>query len=403
MIKADKQYLDSVCGERLRELATEHRLRVIPEAGRAQSVAGDALQPIDMLSNDYLGLGMDSAELDKEFMEEFPDVSYTSSASRLLSRRQTVHNALEDELQRLYGRPSLLFNSGYHANVGVVSALAALPGVRFFCDKAIHASVLDGLAVGRADYKRFPHNDISRLRKILEREATETPQPRRISVIVVESIYSMDGDLAPLRELVELKRVFPDTILYVDEAHALGVRGDRGLGLSEELGLINDIDIIIGTFGKALASAGAFAVTSPEVKSFLINTARPFIFSTALPPVNMARSLFMLRRLRLMTKQRDHLASLSKRLREGVEHITGHAVDSRSQIVPLMIGDAAKAVAVASALREDGFDTLPIRRPTVAAGTERIRLSLNASLSFDDIDRLLGSIRKSLNNNNLPS
>lgn len=104
-----------------------------------------------------------------------------------------------------------------------------------------------------------------------------------------------------------------------------------------------------------------------------------------------------------MTKQRDHLASLSKRLREGVEHITGHAVDSRSQIVPLMIGDAAKAVAVASALREDGFDTLPIRRPTVAAGTERIRLSLNASLSFDDIDRLLGSIRKSLNNNNLPS
>lgn len=352
----------------LSSLEQEHRLRRIPSEPETDM--------IDLSSNDYLSLGSRCADFREEFLDRFPDAAFSSSASRLLSLRQKYHFALEEYLGSLYGKEALLFNSGYHANVGCVGALT-LPSTLFLCDKLIHASVVDGLRIAGSDFKRFPHNNISRLRKILEKERDNYKN----IVIVVESIYSMDGDEAPLRELVALKQEYPDMILYVDEAHAFGVRGTRGLGICEESGIINDIDLIIGTFGKAAASAGAFVICTQEIKNLLINCARPFIFSTALPPVNVAWSILMTEKITLMQKERERLQSLSTLFRNRIEEISGMECDSKSQIIPYLTGNAERALLIAAKLREGGFIALPIRRPTVPPGGERIRFSLGTDMN----------------------
>jgi 8-amino-7-oxononanoate synthase len=365
----------NIFSEILAELNRESRLRSIPHT------PPDNL--LDLSSNDYLSLGERWHEFTEEFNDRFPDAAFSSSASRLLSARQHHHEQLEDYLAQLYGRPALLFNSGYHANVGCVGALT-LPSALFVCDKLIHASIVDGLRIAGSQFKRFPHNDIARLRILLEKEATH----HDLIVVVVESIYSMDGDMAPLRELVELKRSYPNLLLYVDEAHAFGVRGEKGLGLAEELGVLPDIDFLIGTFGKAAASAGAFVVTSREGKDFLVNRARPFIFSTALPPVNAAWSHLMTEKITMMGEERKRLQRLSANFRSEVERISGTPSASQSQIIPFLTGAPEKALALASRLREAGFIALAIRRPTVPPGGDRIRFSLGADMSPEIIEPL---------------
>ena len=203
----------------------ESRLRSIP-ADRSES------DVLDLCSNDYMGLRHLMPEMRKEFDTRFPDVSFSASASRLLSIDQNIHKQLEDRLAELYGRPALLFNSGYHANTGIVSSLN-IPGTLFVADKLVHASMIDGLTQGRCNFKRFKHNDVRALSTILEHEASNYSQ----IVVMVESIYSMDGDIAPLREIAALRDRYDNVLLYVDEAHAFGVRGRQGLGLCDELGL----------------------------------------------------------------------------------------------------------------------------------------------------------------------
>ena len=208
----------------------------------------------------------------------------------------------------------------------------------------------------------------------------------------------MDGDLAPLRDIVDLKKAYPNMILYVDEAHAFGTRGDRGLGLAEELGVIDDIDILVGTLGKAAASSGAFVATHPLLKSYFVNCSRSFIFSTALPPVNAAWSEFMIINILSMVKERKHLLEISDLFRKGIEDISGSPNLSRSHIVPLVIGDAGKALHLAAKLSVKGIDVLPIRRPTVPLGGERIRFSLSADMSVQTIEHILKTIREVIKN-----
>lgn len=361
-------------------LEAEGRLRRIP--GHR---AGGGL--LDLCSNDYMGLAARAGEWREEFRARFGDVAMTSSASRLLASDQKVYTALESWLEASYGRPALLFNSGYHANVGVVSALD-IPGTLWLADKLVHASAIDGLRLAGADFKRWRHNDTASLRRLLDKESGRYDRV----MVVCESVYSMDGDMAPLAELAAIKKENPKVMLYVDEAHAVGVYGRRGLGLCEHLGMLEDADILVGTLGKACASAGAFVVASPLIKEFLINSARSFIFSTALAPANAAWSLMMLGKLAGMERERGHLAMLSARFRAGVEAITGLANPSRSAIVPLMTGSAERAVAISHGLEEAGILALPIRRPTVPPGGERIRFSLNAALTVDDIDRVCSTL-----------
>ncbi|MDE6553684.1 MAG: aminotransferase class I/II-fold pyridoxal phosphate-dependent enzyme [Muribaculaceae bacterium] len=350
----------------LETLKKEHRLRSIPESQHG----------LDLISNDYMGLG----------------TSNTASASRLLQRDQTEHLRLERCLDALYGKRTLLMNSGYHANVGALSALS-VPGTLIVSDKLIHASMIDGIRLGSGDTARFTHNDMTMLRKILAKKASQY----KAVIIAVESVYSMDGDLAPLNELVEIKREYPNVLLYVDEAHAFGVFGNQGLGLSEELGLLSEIDIIIVTLGKATAGYGAFIATSETLHSYFINCARSFIFSTALPPSMIAWNAMMIEKLLGMEEERRQLNELSAWFRKEVEAITGRECQSRSQIIPIHAGSADKAIEMASALRDAGIDALPIRRPTVAAGTERLRLSLSAGMTKDDLIPVLAAMRYAIN------
>lgn len=359
----------------LDELQSEARRRVIP----SHRHYGDWL---DLCSNDYMGLSRFDTELKQDFLARFADAAFSASASRLLALNQSTHNLLEEKFEGLYGNPALLFNSGYHANTGIISALN-INDTLFVADKLIHASMIDGLVQGRCQFKRFPHNDIAAVTRILEKESSGHDH----IVILVESIYSMDGDKAPLRELVALRDRYQNVLLYVDEAHAFGVRGARGLGLCEELDLLRKVDILIGTLGKAAYSAGAFCIVPQALKDYLINFARSFIFSTALPPANIAWSIVTIDRLLTMNGDREYLKALSRKVHERLD-----GTDNDTPIVPIHIGDAANAVAVSRRLADDGILALPIRRPTVPPGMERIRVSLNAGLTHADIDRLYNSI-----------
>lgn len=364
----------------LHRYSHEGRLRAIPE-----DCSGSGC--LDMTSNDYLGLGKRWKEYTEEFYRQFPDASFSSSASRLLSRRQSYHVSLEFLLSELYGRDVLLFNSGYHANVGIIQSLA-IEGTVFLCDKLIHASMIDGLRMAGAEHYRWRHNDVPALEKLLEKHDDKR------CIVLFESIYSMDGDIAPIKDIVALKSRFPNMMLYMDEAHAFGCRGKNGLGIAEEYGLIDEIDILVGTLGKAAASAGAFVATSKILKDYFINSARSFIFSTALPPINAAWSEFMVRKIVGMSTERQLLAEISLRFRNGLKDITGIDCGSSSHIVPLHIGDAVQAVRIAAELRDRGIDVLPIRRPTVPAGGERIRFSLSADMGNNEINRALNEIKE---------
>lgn len=365
----------------LSHLQKENRLRSIPLPDP------DAFKRLDLVSNDYLGLAQEADKYKAEFFQRFPDADFSSSASRLLSRKNDYHLQLEMLLEKLYRRPALLFNSGYHANVGIIQALA-IPGTLFIADKLVHASAIDGLRLCGADYKRFAHNDLKKLSRLIKQNYEEY---NRI-IVVVESIYSMDGDIAPLKKLVELKKKYPKLLIYVDEAHAFGVRGDRGLGLCEELGIINKVDFIIGTLGKAAASAGAFVISSQLMKDYLLNCARSFIFSTAISPAQAAWSILMIEKIVGMSARRLHLKRLSSTFVKLLSDKANIESPSESQIVPVIIGDAGEALLFSRYLKEQGFDALAIRRPTVAAGSERIRFSLNALLEKDDIARLVSAI-----------
>lgn len=374
----------SVYSDILDRYESEGRLRRIPGRDAAAGM-------LDCSTNDYLGLAA-RADIADEFLRLVPERRFTSGASRLLASVQQPYGELEEYLGSLYGKSVLLFNSGYHANTGAVSALGSAPHTVIVADKLVHASIIDGITLGKAPYVRFRHNDVVSLRRLLEKHDAGSDR----MIVVVESVYSMDGDVAPLREIAALKRDFPKMLLYVDEAHAIGVRGCRGLGVTEELGLEADVDILVGTFGKACASAGAFVAGSAEIRDFLVNSARSFIFSTALPPVNVAFTRFIFDKITSMTAERTHLDNISAIFRSGVERITGQKNVSESQIVPLMAGCNARAVAISSELRRRGVLALPIRRPTVPPGTERLRFSLNAGMTETDVDMILTLLKEAI-------
>ncbi len=365
-------------------------LDTIRREGRFRRIpSGREADRIDLLSNDYMGLASHSELFSKEFSELLAEgnssFSFSSSASRLLSREQFWHLKLENLLAKEYDKPALIFNSGYHANVGALSALSNLNSTLFLSDKLIHASAIDGLRLGKSEVKRFNHNDINKVRQLLEKFSDIY---ERI-IVVTEGIFSMDGDTAPLKELVNLKKQFPNLMIYLDEAHSFGVLGKRGLGLAEESGVIEDVDFIIGTFGKAAASTGAFITCNEIWKDFFINSSRSFIFSTALPPINCAWTILMVQKLLIMGNERQILQKKSEYFRSSLDRLLNSSNPSRSQIIPYHVGDANKAVKLAEDLRKEGFDVLPIRRPTVPPGSERLRFSLSALTPTDSLDELI--------------
>ena len=372
-------------GQTLCALAREGNLRILPEVRHDGIwIEQDGRRMLNMSSNDYLGLASD-ATLQDEFWQSLPerDRLLSASSSRLLTGNFDVHQELETLLAERFGRESALtFSSGYHLNTGILPAVADVHTL-ILADKLVHASLIDGIRLSSATCIRYRHQDYRQLQSLLEKHRTNFER----MIIVTESVFSMDGDVAPLAELVELKKAFPNVMLYVDEAHAIGVRGKRGLGIAEEQGCLADIDFLCGTFGKALASVGAYVVCSRLMYDYLVNRMRTLIFTTALPPLNVAWTKFVFSRLDGWEDRRIRLASMAEKVRGAVRQ-AGYPCPSESHIVPLVVGESEKTVLKAAEMQRKGFYVLPVRPPTVPAGTSRLRLSLTAALPEGEVERL---------------
>ena len=343
---------------------------------------------LDLSSNDYLGLASDPnvlAEFHRHESLTSPELARCAggaTASRLLSGNRVVCEDLESALGDAYGRSALLFNSGYHANIGVLPALAQR-GDLVLLDRLCHASIIDGVRLSGARWHRYRHGDIKHLEQLLQQQRGAA---RRI-FIVSESIFSMDGDCADLEALVDVKTRYHAT-LVLDEAHAVGVLGPQGLGAAEDVGLLEHVDILIGTLGKAYGSMGAFVVAEEAICDYLINHARSFIFSTGLPPNVQAWSIETFRRALGATAKRHHLKTLADRFREALK-TAGLAVTGNSQIVSVILGSDASAVTAAEALQAEGYWCLPIRPPTVPPNTARIRFSLCANMTWGTLEGVI--------------
>lgn len=342
---------------------------------------------LNLSSNDYLGLASD-LRLREQFFDEIPNAQrlMSASSSRLLTGNFPAYEQLEDTLTQLFhGRAALLFNSGYHMNIGILPALADAKTL-ILADKLVHASMIDGIRLSSAKYLRYRHNDLAHLQQLLTQYHADENYERII--VVTESIFSMDGDETDLAALVALKQQFAKVMLYVDEAHAIGVRGQQGLGCAEQYGVIDAIDFLVGTFGKAVASIGGYLICDPIIRDYLINRMRPLIFSTAQPPICMAWTQFMLNQIVQMQAQRQHLAALSQYMQQGIRD-KGFACPSTSQIVPVVIGDSIATVSKAQQLQAAGFYVMPVRPPTVPQGSSRLRICLNTQFETVDLMPLL--------------
>lgn len=372
--------------QELQGLKERSNLRTLPaliHEGREVIAGGQRM--LNLSSNDYLGLAADR-NLREEFLQELTADSFlpTSSSSRLLTGNFTVYAELEQTLAQLFGtEAALVFNSGYHANTGILPAVSDTQTL-IMADKLVHASLIDGIRLSPAKCIRYRHNDLKQLERLL----AENHAAYRQVIVVTESIFSMDGDTADLKELVRLKQMYENVLLYVDEAHAFGARGEQGLGCAEETGCIRDIDFLVGTFGKAAASAGAYIACCRTIREYLVNRMRTLIFTTALPPTSIAWTLFIVRKLAGMQNRREHLARIGRTLREALQ-AKGYGCPSASHIVPLIIGPSADTVLCAELLQRHGFYALPVRPPTVPEGTSRIRFSLTADIREDEIGELI--------------
>lgn len=327
---------------------------------------------LNLSSNNYLGIA-DNENITKEFLEFSGNRFGLGSASaRLLTGTLPVYKELENTLCGLFKKEkALLFNSGYHANVGITSSIAGKSDV-IFSDKLNHASIIDGMRLSAGKFFRYKHNDMESLERLLIRERKNFNN----AIIVTESVFSMDGDIANLKKLVELKNKY-NCLLMVDEAHAFGVFGEKGCGVCEELEILTEIDLLVGTFGKSIGSMGAFTVGNKVLIEFLTNKARSFIFSTALPPISIAFSKWIIEnKLTKTFEKRQKMLSLSRKL------------GSESHIIPVIIGGNAETEEVCKRLFDAGYFTLPIRPPTVPEGTSRLRLSLTTDIEEEDLEKL---------------
>ena len=353
--------------ETLASLTAEENLRTLPEiAPEGIYIEHKGKRYLNLSSNDYLGIAC--RDMHREFMHEIGESDaflLSNPSSRLITGNSPEYTRLEQTLSDLYGgKAALVLGCGYMANSGILPAITE-KGDLILADKLVHASLIDGLQLCKAEWQRFNHNDMDHLERLLVRHR----EHYRNVWIVTESIFSMDGDCASLATLQALKTKY-DLKLYVDEAHAFGVCGPGGRGLAAATG--TDCDILVATLGKAIASQGAFVITDREIREFLVNRLRTLIFSTALPPISLRWSDYVIRRLPQMEPWREHLNLLSHRL-------TGSP--SSTHIVPLMAGENHRAIEMSKKFRDAGFWVMPIRYPTVPQGKARVRVSLNAALN----------------------
>ncbi len=361
----------------LRQKSLERRLTVFGEAGGKIKIEGRTF--LNFSSNDYLGLARhpEVISASRKYLESH---GCGATASRLITGTLTPHDQLERTIATLKGYPrALVFGSGFLANAGVIPALAGRSD-HVFADKLVHASIIDGIVLSRANLKRFHHNDPAHLKALLK----QCPATGR-KLVVTESVFSMDGDIAPLPEITSTAVEF-GAMAMVDEAHATGVFGPGGSGLIREHALEDRVNVSMGTLSKALGGYGGFIACSPALRELLVNRARAFIYTTGLPPAVVGSALGA---LAVMENAGDLGVELLRRaaiFRKRLQEAGLNTLNSESQIIPVLIGENARTLAVAQRLNSKGILTVAIRPPTVPEGTARLRLSVTLDHSDRDLE-----------------
>ena len=373
--------------QRHKQFLYRHRTNVASGCDSVLQVEGKSL--VNFCSNDYLGLAghPDIAAALKSAVDQY---GTGSGASHLISGHSTAHQQLEEQLAEFTGRPrALLFSTGYMANMGVINALVGRHDL-VLEDQLNHASLLDGGHLSRADYKRYKHNNMQQLDYLLEQSTASR------KLIVTDGVFSMDGDLAPLPEMSALAAQHSGWLM-VDDAHGMGVLGATGGGIVEQQGLtVEQVPVLMGTLGKSFGTFGAFIAGSEALIETLIQFARTYIYTTALPPAIACASSASLQIVRREHWRREHLQSLIQRFRAGAEQLGLQLMDSQTPIQPVLINNDQRVMEINQQLRSKGFMVGAIRPPTVPAGSGRLRITLSANHSNQQIDQLLDALEACL-------
>ncbi len=371
-----------------REKAGLYRSRKTLETPQGPKVIVDGKPYLAFCSNDYLGLA-NHPEVSRSMSAATQDYGTGGGASHLVVGHSRAHHQLEEELAEFTGRErALLFSNGYMANLGVISALLGKEDA-VFQDRLNHASLLDAGLLSGARFQRYLHNDV----ESLEKRLVKTEARRKL--IVTDGVFSMDGDLAPVPELVETAKKH-NAWLMVDDAHGFGCLGKNGGGVAEHFGLSQQqLPVLVGTLGKAFGTAGAFVAGSEALIETLIQFARTYIYTTSMPPAVAEATRTSLRLLQHENWRREKLAVLIQQFRQGCKQLGLQLVNSHSPIQPVIVGSAEAAVAMSEQLARDGILVTPIRPPTVPKGTSRLRITLSASHEEHQVQQLLEALDKS--------
>jgi 8-amino-7-oxononanoate synthase len=381
--------LHSVLNQELdswRERGLERRLRRTWNRNGAEVMTDDG-PAVDFSSNDYLGLASDP-RLARVAAAVMAEQGTGATASRLIAGNHPEHEALEVKLAEFLGLPAALsFGSGWAANVGTIPALVGRDDV-VFADALNHASLIDGCRLSRATIHIYEPQNSGSLARLMDAERSK----HRRALIVTDGVFSMDGDVAPLRDIVLLARQY-DAWTYLDDAHGIGVLGEQGRGTAETLSVLGDIDVLVGTFGKAFGAAGAFVAGPAALRDHLLNRARSFVFSTAVPPGLAAAAREALRIAAAEPERRGRVRSNVKKLwsslrASGIEPAAG----ASTHIVPILVGDADETMRVGRDLRARGFLVGAVRPPTVPDGTSRLRVTVTAAHTAEHIDRFVTTV-----------
>ncbi len=362
-----------------------YRSRRITSSAQAPVMTVDGRSLLNFCSNDYLGLAHDP-ELIQAFKTAADEFGTGSGAAHLVNGHSCHHHELEEALADFTGYPRvLLFSTGYMANLAVAQALLE-PGNAVFQDRLNHASLLDAGILSRARFQRYTHADAAALAHKLQRSKAAE------KLVLTDGVFSMDGDLAPLPSLAETCRRH-DAWLMVDDAHGIGVLGASGRGSLEHHGLsASDVPILMGTLGKALGTAGAFVAGSEALIEYLIQTARPYIYTTAMPAALAAATRISLKKVIDEPQRREQLGALIARFRQGAGQLGFPLLDSPTPIQGIVLGEASAAIEASNRLLDQGILVTAIRPPTVPQGTARLRVTFSAKHSARHVDRLLDAL-----------
>jgi len=367
-----------------RKQAGLYRTRRLVEGPQQPGLTVDGKPLLSFCSNDYLGLAS-HPDLTRALCEALPDTGLGGASSHLICGHHRAHHQLEERLAEFTGRSSaLFFSTGYMANLGVISALAGR-GDTIFSDRLNHASIIDGCVLSRAKVRRYPHGDVDALAEMLAQTGGH-------KLVVTDGVFSMDGDVAPLRELARLCRTH-DALLVVDDAHGIGVLGPDGQGSVAALGLSeDDVPLLIGTLGKAVGTSGAFVAGPRLLTDYLVQKARTYIYTTAMPPALAAATCASLDLIAGAGVRRQRLQQLVLRFRQEATALGYRLMASETPIQPIMVGDNWRALALSRALEDRGIWVTAIRPPTVPEGEARLRVTFSAAHSDQDLDRLLAAL-----------